>query len=137
MGTCCGDDEEYSMATRFYCRPCIFECFGRPKRIGKWDNQPCLACGETLLDEGMWHNIPGCEETCDVSCQYTILISDWIKKKTPIEAVWRRTVQRLDKLDWDAEPIINLLDPEQFHKHYQELAPTREEQEQWLEQLNA
>ncbi|KAG9288182.1 hypothetical protein G9A89_020488 [Geosiphon pyriformis] len=41
------------------------------------------------------------------------------------------------KLDWDAEPIINLLDPEQFHKHYQELAPTREEQKQWLEQLNA
>ncbi|KAG9287823.1 hypothetical protein G9A89_017418 [Geosiphon pyriformis] len=32
MGACCGDDEEYSMATRFYCRPCIFECFGRPKQ---------------------------------------------------------------------------------------------------------
>ncbi|KAG9289392.1 hypothetical protein G9A89_007953 [Geosiphon pyriformis] len=41
------------------------------------------------------------------------------------------------ELDWDAEPIINLLDPEQFHKHYQELAPTKEEQEQQLEQLNA
>ncbi|KAG9286725.1 hypothetical protein G9A89_012275 [Geosiphon pyriformis] len=41
------------------------------------------------------------------------------------------------ELDWDAEPIINLLDPEQFHEHYQELAPTRKEQEQWLEQLNA
>ncbi|KAG9288994.1 hypothetical protein G9A89_015543 [Geosiphon pyriformis] len=40
------------------------------------------------------------------------------------------------KLDWDAEPIINLLDLEQFHEHYQELAPTREEQEQQLEQLN-
>ncbi|KAG9293082.1 hypothetical protein G9A89_016444 [Geosiphon pyriformis] len=41
------------------------------------------------------------------------------------------------ELDWDAEPIINLLDPEQFHKHYQELAPTREKQKQQLEQLNA
>ncbi|KAG9305468.1 hypothetical protein G9A89_021186 [Geosiphon pyriformis] len=41
------------------------------------------------------------------------------------------------ELDWDAEPIINLLDPKQFHKHYQELASTREKQEQWLEQLNA
>ncbi|KAG9290276.1 hypothetical protein G9A89_022252 [Geosiphon pyriformis] len=41
------------------------------------------------------------------------------------------------KLDWDTEPIINLLDLEQFHEHYQELAPTREEQEQWLKQLNA
>ncbi|KAG9303507.1 hypothetical protein G9A89_018403 [Geosiphon pyriformis] len=35
------------------------------------------------------------------------------------------------------QPIINLLDPEQFHEHYQELALTREEQEQRLEQLNA
>ncbi|KAG9290288.1 hypothetical protein G9A89_022264 [Geosiphon pyriformis] len=40
------------------------------------------------------------------------------------------------ELDWDVEPIINLLDLEQFHKHYQELAPTREEQEQQLKQLN-
>ncbi|KAG9302020.1 hypothetical protein G9A89_021064 [Geosiphon pyriformis] len=40
------------------------------------------------------------------------------------------------ELDWDTEPIINFLDPEQFHKHYQELASTRKEQEQWLEQLN-
>ncbi|KAG9303817.1 hypothetical protein G9A89_018714 [Geosiphon pyriformis] len=40
------------------------------------------------------------------------------------------------ELDWDPESIINLLDSEQFHKNYQELAPTREEQEQWLEQLN-
>ncbi|KAG9285873.1 hypothetical protein G9A89_013298 [Geosiphon pyriformis] len=40
------------------------------------------------------------------------------------------------KLDCDPKPVINLLDPEQFHKYYQELAPTREEQEQCLEQLN-
>ncbi|KAG9306858.1 hypothetical protein G9A89_005759 [Geosiphon pyriformis] len=125
------------------------------------NNQPCLACGETLLDEGIWHDIPGCGGT------------DWIRKGTPIEAAWRRAVQRLDscphdndkiwqmalakieeamseeiktikdnppeflELNWDTELIINFLDPEQFHKHYQELALTREEQEQWLEQLNA
>ncbi|KAG9291760.1 hypothetical protein G9A89_012045 [Geosiphon pyriformis] len=35
MGACCGDDEEYSTATRFYCHPCILECFGRPKQVGK------------------------------------------------------------------------------------------------------
>ncbi|KAG9295662.1 hypothetical protein G9A89_002980 [Geosiphon pyriformis] len=172
MGACCRDNEEYSTATRFYCRPCILECFRKPKQVGKWDNQSCLACGETLLDEGMWHDIPECGETCDISCQYMILISDWVRKKTPIEAAWRRAVQQLNsyphdddkiwqmalakieeampeeiktikdnppeplKLDWDAEPIINLLDLEQFHEHYQELAPTREEQEQQLEQLN-
>ncbi|KAG9301150.1 hypothetical protein G9A89_012533 [Geosiphon pyriformis] len=37
------------------------------------------------------------------------------------------------ELDWDPEPVINLLDPKQFHEHYQELALTREEQEQYLE----
>ncbi|KAG9301717.1 hypothetical protein G9A89_016788 [Geosiphon pyriformis] len=60
-------------------------------------------------------------EMCDMLCQYTILISDW---KQPGEE------------PCNAEPIINLLDPEQFYEHYQELAPTREEQEQQLEQLN-
>ncbi|KAG9304859.1 hypothetical protein G9A89_000772 [Geosiphon pyriformis] len=40
------------------------------------------------------------------------------------------------ELDWDAEPIINLLDSEQFHEHYQEIALTREEQEKQLKQLN-
>ncbi|KAG9290491.1 hypothetical protein G9A89_002466 [Geosiphon pyriformis] len=36
------------------------------------------------------------------------------------------------KLDWDAELVINFLEPEEFHEHYQNLAPTREKQEQWL-----
>ncbi|KAG9299434.1 hypothetical protein G9A89_009386 [Geosiphon pyriformis] len=36
----------------------------------------------------------------------------------------------------DAEPVINFLEPEEFHEHYQNLALTREEQEQWLAQLN-
>ncbi|KAG9302513.1 hypothetical protein G9A89_007217 [Geosiphon pyriformis] len=34
------------------------------------------------------------------------------------------------------EPVINLLDPERFHEYYQELAPTREEQKQHLEEIN-
>ncbi|KAG9291629.1 hypothetical protein G9A89_022048 [Geosiphon pyriformis] len=40
------------------------------------------------------------------------------------------------KLDWNAEPVINFLEPEEFYEYYQNLAPTREEQEQWLAQLN-
>ncbi|KAG9305988.1 hypothetical protein G9A89_009312 [Geosiphon pyriformis] len=40
------------------------------------------------------------------------------------------------KLDWDPEPVINPLDPEQFYEHYQELAPTRKKQEQWLKEIN-
>ncbi|KAG9294670.1 hypothetical protein G9A89_008149 [Geosiphon pyriformis] len=102
---------------------------------------PCIACEETLLDEGMWNDIPRRKRMCDISCQYTILISDWALAK--IEGASPEEIKTIKdnppeslELDWDAEPIINLLDLEQFHKHYQELAPTREEQEQWLEQLN-
>ncbi|KAG9297191.1 hypothetical protein G9A89_019472 [Geosiphon pyriformis] len=40
------------------------------------------------------------------------------------------------ELDWDEEPVINFLEPEEFYEHYQNLAPTREEQKQWLAQLN-
>ncbi|KAG9306854.1 hypothetical protein G9A89_005755 [Geosiphon pyriformis] len=173
MGAYCGDNEEYHTATKFYCCPCLFECFRRPKRQRKLDNQPFLTCGETLLDKGIWNNIPGHEKTCNVLCQYMILISDWVRKGTPMEAAWQRAIQQLDsclhdddkiwrmaltkieeampeeiktikdnppeplELDWNVELIINLLDPEQFYKHYQELAPTREEQEQQLKQLNA
>ncbi|KAG9303072.1 hypothetical protein G9A89_000076 [Geosiphon pyriformis] len=109
-----------------------------------------MTCGETLLDKEIQNNIPGREGMCDMFCQYTIFISDWIEKETPIETAWRRAVQRLDscshddnELWWmaiakieDAEPVINFLEPEEFHKHYQNLAPTREEQKQWLAQLN-
>ncbi|KAG9287274.1 hypothetical protein G9A89_008904 [Geosiphon pyriformis] len=40
------------------------------------------------------------------------------------------------ELDWDPEPVINFLNLEQFHKHYQELAPTRKKQEQHLGEIN-
>ncbi|KAG9301839.1 hypothetical protein G9A89_004518 [Geosiphon pyriformis] len=40
------------------------------------------------------------------------------------------------ELDWDAEPVINFLEPEEFYEHYQNLVPTKEEQEQRLAQLN-
>ncbi|KAG9299714.1 hypothetical protein G9A89_013074 [Geosiphon pyriformis] len=35
MSACCGDNEKYLIATKFYCCPCIIECFGRPKQVGK------------------------------------------------------------------------------------------------------
>ncbi|KAG9298296.1 hypothetical protein G9A89_002784 [Geosiphon pyriformis] len=133
IDVCYDNDKEYQTATKFYYCTCVIECFRQPKRQEKWNNESCLACGETLLDEGMWNDIP----------------------ETPIEAAWRRAVQRLDscpyndnkiwrmtmakiegalseeirkiknnssefiELDWDPELVINLLDPEQFHEHYQ------------------
>ncbi|KAG9288852.1 hypothetical protein G9A89_012181 [Geosiphon pyriformis] len=67
MGTCCGNNEEYQQL----------------------DNTLCLACGKTLLDKGMWNNISGRRGMYDELCQYTILISNWIRKGTPIKATWR------------------------------------------------
>ncbi|KAG9287768.1 hypothetical protein G9A89_017363 [Geosiphon pyriformis] len=53
ISTCCGDDEEYHTTIKFYCRLCLLKHFGQPKRQEKWNNQPCLTCGKTLLDEEM------------------------------------------------------------------------------------
>ncbi|KAG9288800.1 hypothetical protein G9A89_023097 [Geosiphon pyriformis] len=55
----------------------------------KWDNKLCLACGGT----------------CDKLCQYTILISDWVRKKTPIDAIWRQAIKHLDGCPYDDDKI--------------------------------
>ncbi|KAG9290056.1 hypothetical protein G9A89_010362 [Geosiphon pyriformis] len=124
MGACCGNDKEYSMATRFYYHPCVIEHFGQPKRQEKWNNQPCLVCRTILPDEGMWNDIPGHRRTCDETCQYTILINDWVSKETPINDAWKQALIVYAK----AEGMTT-----KFHEHYQHLAPTREKQEQHLE----
>ncbi|KAG9295595.1 hypothetical protein G9A89_000960 [Geosiphon pyriformis] len=74
-------------------------------RQEKWDSQPCLTCGKTLLDEEMWNDILRRGRTCDVFCQYTILISNWVKKRTPIEATGRRAVQQLDSCPYDNDEL--------------------------------
>ncbi|KAG9295211.1 hypothetical protein G9A89_006192 [Geosiphon pyriformis] len=107
MSACCDDDKEYQMATKFYCCLCIIKHFGRPKQVGKWDNELCLACGETLLDEGMWNNISGRGKTCDKLCQYMILISNWVRKGTPIDTTWRCVVKRLDGCPHNNDEICN------------------------------
>ncbi|KAG9288758.1 hypothetical protein G9A89_023055 [Geosiphon pyriformis] len=118
-------------------------------------NKSCLACGKTLLDKGIWNNISGQGGTCDELCQYTILISDWVRKKTPIEAVWRRAVRCLDgclhnddeiwqrviakikrTLPEEIREIKNNPPEPEIHEHYQTLAPIKEEQEEHLVQLN-
>ncbi|KAG9290057.1 hypothetical protein G9A89_010363 [Geosiphon pyriformis] len=86
MGACCGDNEEYSTATKFYCHTIA---------IAKIEGTSS-------------------EEIRKI-------------KNNPPEPI---------KLDWNPKPVINLLNSEQFHEHYQGLVSTREEQKQCLEQLN-
>ncbi|KAG9301762.1 hypothetical protein G9A89_003309 [Geosiphon pyriformis] len=90
----------------------------------KLDNTPCLACGETLLDEGMWNDILG---------QGEIMTLAKIQEASPEEIKEvKNNLPELLELNWDKEPVINLLEPEKFYEHYQTLAPTKEEQEQHL-----
>ncbi|KAG9295152.1 hypothetical protein G9A89_006133 [Geosiphon pyriformis] len=51
MGTCIGDNEEWSTATKYYCRPC------------KWDHTPCLVCDKILPDKRLWNDVSGRGET--------------------------------------------------------------------------
>ncbi|KAG9305673.1 hypothetical protein G9A89_022595 [Geosiphon pyriformis] len=73
--------------------------------VGKWDGTLCLACEDTLLDKGMWKNIPGRGGACDKTCQYTILINDWVRKGIPIDNTWKRALRRLEGYPHDKNEI--------------------------------
>ncbi|KAG9304474.1 hypothetical protein G9A89_020038 [Geosiphon pyriformis] len=146
-----------------------------PEKTTTWDNESCLTCSEQLLNEGMWNDISGREGMCDTSCQYMILISNWVSRGTPITAVWHQAISCLDGYPHDKDEIWRMANakvedalpseilkiknnppeptdivlvlnldifidlensPEEFHEHYQNLAPTRKEQEQCLEEIN-
>ncbi|KAG9299383.1 hypothetical protein G9A89_014032 [Geosiphon pyriformis] len=111
IGVCCGNDEEYQTATKFYCCACCVKHFERPKR--QLDSCP-------HNDNELWQMAIAKIEGASPEEIRTI-------KNNPPEPI---------KLDWDTEPVINFLEPKEFHKHYQNLAPTREEQKQQLTQLN-
>ncbi|KAG9303590.1 hypothetical protein G9A89_018486 [Geosiphon pyriformis] len=159
MGTYYDNDEEYQTATKFYYYACLVEHFERPKQ----DNTPCLACEETLFNKEMWNNILRRGGTCNEICQYTILINDWICKRTPIDDIWKQALRQLKRYSHDKHKLwrmanakaesmttsellkiknnpLSLFEPEyilmfnvfsnieddleEFHEHYQQLAPT-------------
>ncbi|KAG9303251.1 hypothetical protein G9A89_013577 [Geosiphon pyriformis] len=97
MDVCCGNNEKYSTATKFYCHPCVIECFEQPKQQRKWNNKSCLACRTILPNKGMWNDIPGHGKMCDEMCQYIILINNWIHKRTPIDNGWKQALQQLER----------------------------------------
>ncbi|KAG9287332.1 hypothetical protein G9A89_000792, partial [Geosiphon pyriformis] len=131
--------------TKFYCHACHVEHFGRPK-------QPVEKLSSTKECEMTFQ---GEEEhgTCLVNTQ-SLLVTGSRKKhpsKPPGKELYSNwTVVHMTTMNYDASPeeiktiknnppespVINFLEPEEFHEHYQNLAPTREEQEQRLAQLN-
>ncbi|KAG9297054.1 hypothetical protein G9A89_001538 [Geosiphon pyriformis] len=123
-------------------------------------NTPCLTCRKTLSNKRMWNDIPGHGRMCNKMCQYMILINNWVCKGTLIDDAWKQVLIASRKTEGATtselleiknnspslpEPkYVQTFDifgniennPEEFHKHYQQLAPTREEQKQCLEEIN-
>ncbi|KAG9299440.1 hypothetical protein G9A89_009392 [Geosiphon pyriformis] len=135
-------DEDYGTKTHYYCKPCHCECYGYPKRQGKWDNEPCLECGITFLDEKK---------------RVTLSINRLNGYPHDENKIWQMTNAKIEgvtpteilKIKNNPPKPVNIVlipnlntfldieaSPKKFHKHYQNLAPTREEQKQHLEKIN-
>ncbi|KAG9296084.1 hypothetical protein G9A89_011936 [Geosiphon pyriformis] len=65
----------------------------------------CCTCGDTLLDEEMWKDIPERRRACNETCQYTILINDWVRKKTLIDDIWKQVLRHLEEYPHDEDEI--------------------------------
>ncbi|KAG9287682.1 hypothetical protein G9A89_004085 [Geosiphon pyriformis] len=88
MGACIKNNKKWPTATKYYC---------------KWDNTPCLACGEILPDEGLWNDVPDRRGTCDEACQYTILINDWRMASAKAEGTTPEEIQEIKNNFWMLE----------------------------------
>ncbi|KAG9291205.1 hypothetical protein G9A89_004608 [Geosiphon pyriformis] len=76
---CSTPDKDPRNLTHYYCNYCNKEKYSYPERHGKWNEKPCFTCGELLPR--------GCRgETCNTTCQCTILIYNWVREGTPFEA---------------------------------------------------
>ncbi|KAG9287440.1 hypothetical protein G9A89_023812 [Geosiphon pyriformis] len=107
MTACSTPDEDPRNPIHYYCNRCNKEKYGYPERHGKWDKEPCLACGEPLPRGCDWNDLPGRGEMCDTTCQYTILICDWIRRGTPFEAVFNRALKRLQHYPHNEDELYN------------------------------
>ncbi|KAG9284304.1 hypothetical protein G9A89_002114 [Geosiphon pyriformis] len=77
MTACNAPDEDPRNSTHYYCNHCNKEKYSYLERHGKWDEESCVAYGKPLPREYDWNDILGRGETCDTTCQYTILICNW------------------------------------------------------------
>ncbi|KAG9290970.1 hypothetical protein G9A89_011120 [Geosiphon pyriformis] len=62
-----------------------------------------------LLNEEMWNDISGQGKTCNTSCQYTILISNWVSHDMPITTIWHRVINQLDGYPHDEDEIWQMV----------------------------
>ncbi|KAG9300313.1 hypothetical protein G9A89_011386 [Geosiphon pyriformis] len=109
MGACISPEEEYENHTCYYCKTCHKEQWGHLiKRSGKWDNTPCLTCGDMLPEECNWIDVAMRGGVCDQTCQYALSISEKVKKGTPFNAAYNSAFNKFYYYPHDAEMIFDL-----------------------------
>ncbi|KAG9287500.1 hypothetical protein G9A89_023872 [Geosiphon pyriformis] len=100
-------DKDPRNSTHYYCNHYNKKKYSYPKRHEKWDEKPCLACKKLLPKECDWIDMPGRGGMCDTTCQYTILICNWIRGGTLFEAVFNRALRRLQYYSHDEDELYN------------------------------
>ncbi|KAG9292627.1 hypothetical protein G9A89_006999 [Geosiphon pyriformis] len=154
MTACSAPDEDPRNPTHYYCNYYNKEKYGYPERHGKWDEELCLTCGELLPRGCDWNNIPGRGKMCNTTCQYTILICNWVREGMSFKAVFNRVLKRLQHYSHNENESYNtaqaksakvtnkiasynMFNPvDEFQDYYQQLCPTQQEQKQYLAQIN-
>ncbi|KAG9287864.1 hypothetical protein G9A89_017459 [Geosiphon pyriformis] len=109
MGACISPEEKYENHTCYYCKACHREQWGHLiKRSRKWDNTPCLTCGDILPEECNWIDVAMRGGVCDQICQYALSISEKVKRGTPFDAAYNSALNKLYHYPYDAEMIFDL-----------------------------
>ncbi|KAG9307168.1 hypothetical protein G9A89_016996 [Geosiphon pyriformis] len=101
MGACISPKEEYENHTCYYYKACHRES-------GKWDNTPCLTCGNMLPEECNWIDVTMRGGVCNQICQYVLSISEKVKRGTPFNAAYNSALNKLYYYSHDAEIIFDL-----------------------------
>ncbi|KAG9305617.1 hypothetical protein G9A89_001678 [Geosiphon pyriformis] len=65
--------------------------------FGKWDNEPCLACEETLFNKEMWNNISRREKTCNKLCQQAVKCLDRCPHND--NKIWQMAFTKIEELE--------------------------------------
>ncbi|KAG9301264.1 hypothetical protein G9A89_012647 [Geosiphon pyriformis] len=109
MGACISSEEEYENHTCYYYKACHREQWGHLiKRNEKWDNTPCLTCGDMLPKECNWIDVAMRGEVCNQTCQYALSISEKVKRETPFDAAYNSTLNKLYYYPHNAKIIFDL-----------------------------
>ncbi|KAG9297997.1 hypothetical protein G9A89_018825 [Geosiphon pyriformis] len=128
IGACCGDNKEYFMATRFYCRPCKSGITNHVSYVElSYLTKEYMPIHHTNKQLGYPHDKNELWRMAYVKAKGVTTSKILEIKNNSLSLLKPEYVQTFDIFG----NIEN--NPKEFHEHYQYLAPTREEQEQHLE----